>query len=434
MSSQLSAPARVCIVGAGPVGALASLLWARQGAEVVLLEARPDSVRRLGGEWLHPAAIDVLSAAGVVPQIVRPNYPTGRGFVVVPEDGSEPIELAYAAHRSGTSVEHCVLVEALRRAAIEQPGVDYLPQARLTAIDGRTVEFVGADGATRRLTADLIVGADGRSSRVRQSVLGARRHRLVSCMAGVLLEGVSLPREGFGHVLVGAPGPMLAYRVAADAVRLCIDVPAEFCKTDDLNEFLAAHYAEFLPFEWREPFVAACRTGRTVWAKNEVEPRTVYGVDRVRLVGDAVGCLHPITAGGMTLGFQDAATLVAHPELNDYQHLRGAACRVPQALASSLYAALAGRDEPAALIRRAMYRRWRQSSAHRRNTVGLLCAEETNVWRYRSIFFRIGAMGMQTVLREIMTSQAWRHPSSAVGRIGRQLRWLDDRLVAGAAG
>jgi 2-polyprenyl-6-methoxyphenol hydroxylase-like FAD-dependent oxidoreductase len=269
---------------------------------------------------------------------------------------------------------------------------------------------------------------------VRQSVLGSRRRRLLSCMAGIVLSDVSLPREGFGHVIVGAPGPMLAYRIAADAVRLCVDVPAEFCKHDELNGFLAARYEEFLPDDWREPFVAACLSNQVVWAKNESEPRVTYGSGNVRLAGDAVGCLHPITACGMTLGFQDAAAMLEHPDLDDYEAVRRAACRVPQALSSSLYAALAGGDESSAMIRRSIYRRWRQSAAGRRETMELLCAEETNVWRYRRIFFGIGALGMQTMLREIITSQGWRHPTTAVGRIGRQLRWLDDRLVAGGAG
>jgi hypothetical protein len=152
------------------------------------------------------------------------------------------------------------------------------------------------------------------------------------------------------------------------------------------------------------------------------------------LAGDAVGCLHPITACGMTLGFQDAAAMLEHPDLHEYGVVRRAACRVPQALSSSLYAALSGSDESAVMIRRAIYRRWRESAAVRRETLELLCAEETNVWQYRRIFFGIGALSMQTMLREMITSQAWRHPTTVVGRIGRQLRWLDSRLVAGGAG
>lgn len=433
MIRPLASGLRVCVVGAGPVGSLTALLWARRGAKVSLLEARPDHARRLGGEWLHPAAIDLLRNSGIVPQIVTPDYATGRGFVVFPEDGSEPISLDYLPGRLGTSVEHATLVTGLRQAAIDEPGVDYLPHARLTSLDGSTVEFIDRYGVTHCISTDLIVGADGRSSRVRQRAIGTRRQRLLSCMAGVLLTGVSMPREGFGHVFVGAPGPMLAYRIANDAVRVCVDVPAALCKQDDLDLFVRTHYPAALPLEWREPFIAACAGREIVWAKNEQESRETYGVERVRLVGDAVGCLHPITASGMTLGFQDAAALVDQPELAEYQHQRRAACRVPQALASSLYAALAGSDEPAAHIRQAIYRRWRSCESHRRNTIQLLCAEDTSVWHYRRIFLRIGAMGMQNVLHDIVTSRQWRHPTTAVGRIGRQLRWLDDRLVAGGA-
>ncbi len=430
----MAAGRRVCVVGAGPVGSLMAVLWARRGATVYLLEARSDHRRRLGGEWLHPAAVDLLDTLGVVPDIVRPGHATGRGFVVLPEDGSPPIELPYPGGRFGTSVEHGLLVAGVRQAAIATPGVTYLPNTHPTAINGHTVEFAQASGDTGSLSVDLIIGADGRGSRVRQWLFGQRRRRLLSCMAGVLLEGVTLPHEGFGHVLVGGPGPMLAYRLDERTTRVCVDLPAALCKQDDLNGFLSDHYTPFLPVTWREPFVEACASGQLVWARNESEPRAAYGEGPVRLVGDAVGCHHPITASGMTLGFGDAATLVEHPKLHDYQARRRAACDVPQALASSLYAALAGRDEPAMVIRRAIYHCWRSSPVHRRDTVRLLCCEDASVWAYRRMFLQIGAMGLGGLLREIVASHGWRQPTAAFGRIGRQLRWFDDRLVASGEG
>src|SRR5262249_5898669 len=149
-------------------------------------------------------------------------------------------------------------------------------------------------GAARGLTADLIVGADGRSSCVRRFSVGNRRRRFVSCMAGVLLNGVTLPREGFGHVFIGGPGPILAYRIGDDRVRVCLDVPAAYCTQDNLDDFLRERYSPLLPASWRAPFKEALQVGQTTWAKNEVERRDVYGTERVRLVGDAVGCLHPI--------------------------------------------------------------------------------------------------------------------------------------------
>ncbi len=425
MIRPLTADRRVCIVGAGPVGCLLALLWSRQGVKVDLLESRPLQVRRLGGEWLHPAAVDILRNVGVLPQLTSPSFPTGRGFTLFPEDGSEPIALPYPVNRVGLSVEHATLVNALRQAATTAPGVDYIPHARLTGIHDHTAEFVDGNGVERELSYELIVGADGRGSQVRRSALGMRRPRMTSCMAGLLLHDIEMPHEGFGHVFVGPPGPVLAYRIAPQVVRLCVDVPAQHCIEPNLNAFLQAHYPAYLPRPWHDEFRRVLAAGEVVWAQNSVESRATYGIGPVRLVGDAVGCLHPITASGMTLGFQDAVCLATEPTLAEYRDQRRAACHVPQALASSLYAALSRHDESSQMIRQSIYRHWRQGSAQRDDTVQLLCAEESRIWQFRRIFFKIAAMGLESVVRDIVVSQQWRQPTTAWRRLQGQVRWLD---------
>lgn len=420
---------RVCVVGAGPVGSLTAILLARQGAQVDLLEARPDQVRRLGGEWLHPAAVDILRQAGVAPEIIEPTFDTGRGFVLFPEDGSPPIKLEYPAGRRGTSFEHATFVHAMREAAVSAPGVTFVPYARVTGATSETLEFVDRDGVAQRASADLIVGADGRASRVRQGICGERQLPWASCMAGIVLRDVALPHEGFGHVILGAPGPILAYRISPQELRLCIDIPGARCKEPAVSEFLAEQYQAWLPEAWREPFRAAIAADEVCWAKNEVESRQVYGQGRVRLVGDALGCLHPITASGMTLGFQDAAALALDDDLERYARRRSAACRVPQALASALYAALARHDDAASTVRQAIYRLWRQGPDERHTTMQFLAAEQSSVWQFQRVFLRVGAMGLQALMRELVVSQQWRHPTSAWQRIQRQVHWLDGRLV-----
>ena len=84
----------VAIVGAGPVGSLCALAHARQGTRVILLEANPKASQRLAGEWLHPPAVRNLRDLGV-DLGAQLSDPKGKGFVVFPEDGSEPIAFPY---------------------------------------------------------------------------------------------------------------------------------------------------------------------------------------------------------------------------------------------------------------------------------------------------------------------------------------------------
>ena len=92
----------IAIIGGGPVGCTTALAFAKRGARVVVLEANPRAATRLAGEWLHPPAVEVLAELGV--DLGPEGYPTGRGFAVLPDDGSPSIVLSYPAGRTGASL------------------------------------------------------------------------------------------------------------------------------------------------------------------------------------------------------------------------------------------------------------------------------------------------------------------------------------------
>jgi 2-polyprenyl-6-methoxyphenol hydroxylase-like FAD-dependent oxidoreductase len=49
-----------CIVGGGPCGAMLSLLLARRGVTVTLLEMHKDFDREFRGDTIHPAILEIL--------------------------------------------------------------------------------------------------------------------------------------------------------------------------------------------------------------------------------------------------------------------------------------------------------------------------------------------------------------------------------------
>jgi 2-polyprenyl-6-methoxyphenol hydroxylase-like FAD-dependent oxidoreductase len=54
-----------CVVGAGPAGAMLSLLLARAGVPVTLLEAHRDFEREFRGDTIHPSTLKVLAQIGL---------------------------------------------------------------------------------------------------------------------------------------------------------------------------------------------------------------------------------------------------------------------------------------------------------------------------------------------------------------------------------
>ena len=93
---------------------------------MVLLEANPRASERLAGEWLHPRAVRILRDVGIGLDTL-PGSTEGKGFVVFPEDGSEPIVLPYLGGSHGLVCEHGLLVARLRQAIEGEADIDFIP-------------------------------------------------------------------------------------------------------------------------------------------------------------------------------------------------------------------------------------------------------------------------------------------------------------------
>ena len=412
----------VAIVGAGPVGSLCALAHARKGARVTLLEANPKASTRLAGEWLHPPAARMLRDFGI--SFDAPVRSTvGQGFVVFPEDRSEPIVLPYPNSSRALVCEHDALVAGLHEAVENEPAIDFHLNARVTEVEDEKIVF-SRDRLEEYLTAARIVGADGRASIVRRS-LGVPTQRMTcSRMIGVSVEGVDLEPQGFGQVLLGGPGPILVYPLGEDRARIVVDVPLDHWSPRDRIALLADSYAAFLPESLRPGFIAALRAGRFHAAANELRPRVSYGTRRRVLIGDAAGHYHPMTAVGMTLGFDDALSLAEGRNFKNFTARRFTAIRAPELLAMGLYEVFADHRVECVALRKSIYRNWRTHRVVRDRTMRLLACEDTSI-------ITLGLALSATVVRAMAGSVplsfdrlAWRRTHDIVYPLGRRLRWL----------
>ena len=412
----------VVIVGAGPVGSLCALAHARKGTRVALLEANPNASKRMAGEWLHPPAVRMLNEVGIRLD-TQPLSTPGKGFVVFPEDGSEPIVLPYPEGLHGLACEHATIVSNLREAIEHEPGVDFIPHARVRSVEDERVTF-SCNGTDKSVIATRIVGADGRASIVRRSLGLSIKPRTCSRMVGVTVSGVDLPMEGYGHVLCGGPGPILMYRLGEHCIRVIVDVPSGDWTPGDRIGFLSDSYAGVLPEALRPAFVEALRAGQYQAAANELNPRVSYGNLHRVLIGDAAGHYHPMTAVGMTLGFGDALTLAEGKDFHDFTTKRFQATHTPELLAMELYEVFADHRAEAVAVRQAIYRRWRSSSTFRNQTMRLLACEDISVSR---MSFAGGAMVFRAVAGAIPRScdqLAWRRARDVVQALAVRLAWL----------
>jgi menaquinone-9 beta-reductase len=149
----------VAVVGAGPAGAAAALAARRAGASVALVDRATFPRDKACGDGIAPHALDVLAGLGV-PDPVDGYPPVGRLRLVSP--GGEVVgrPLARPAYTIPRRVFDARLVDAAR--------------ARGAAFTHHTVRRIAVtpDGVRLddRVTARVVVGADGAGSVVRRAL------------------------------------------------------------------------------------------------------------------------------------------------------------------------------------------------------------------------------------------------------------------------
>jgi 2-polyprenyl-6-methoxyphenol hydroxylase-like FAD-dependent oxidoreductase len=164
-----------CVVGGGPGGAVMSLLLARAGVDVTLLEAHPDFDREFRGDTLHPSVMEIMDQLGLSGRLLELRHTELRTFTLQTASGPfTPVDLGrldtkypYITMMPQTSFLEFVTGEAQR-----YPNFRLVMGARVRELveeDGvvRGVRYEAEDGL-HEVRAVLTIGADGRGSRVRR--------------------------------------------------------------------------------------------------------------------------------------------------------------------------------------------------------------------------------------------------------------------------
>jgi 2-polyprenyl-6-methoxyphenol hydroxylase-like FAD-dependent oxidoreductase len=378
---------------------------------------------RLAGEWLHPTGAGILTELGVELPTANVECALGRGFAIFPKR-AEPIVLPYVGGELGVGCQHHLLVEVLQNKLKSHPGVTVLKGYRAVEAARGTVTAVTSDRSrVVRVAAATVVGADGRQSIVRQALGYSGSARPLSYMVGVLIDSAALPVADYGNVLLGGPGPVLAFRVGPERARVCIDVPADRVAWVRNPTELIAAYRPTLPGALADAITDALATGPPSVAANQLLRRRQYGRDGVALVGDAVGHCHPLCAVGMTVGFLDAVALAGARSVEEYAANRSAAGRVPELLSTGLYDLFAKTDAGSTELRDAVYHLWRTSAAARHDTMRLLAVRDTRRCALGVTFARLLATASCRVVFGVCDRPVSHTLAAAVG-FGRWTTWF----------
>jgi 2-polyprenyl-6-methoxyphenol hydroxylase-like FAD-dependent oxidoreductase len=162
---------QIIIVGAGPAGATFALLLAKRGISVKLIEASSNFRRVFRGEGLMPSGLNAIEQMGLLSILERIPHRPLAGWDFLIENRSlfrveEPIEFE---GKPCTLVSQPHLLEAIVEEASNYSNFEFIrgtPVQDLLWNEERVAGVKLSDD--RELFADLVIGADGRNSLLRQ--------------------------------------------------------------------------------------------------------------------------------------------------------------------------------------------------------------------------------------------------------------------------
>lgn len=308
---------KIAIIGGGIGGSAAALSLLKAGFDVQVYE-RARELREVGaGIVLTPNAVrvlhhlgfaDMLAMLGVAPDAIRQRrWDDGRTLLhtlVLPPPGKPP--MFYTSHRSD------VLLMLVGKIPPERLHLDH----KLTGFTdhGDRVAMQFANSA--RAEADIMIGADGIHSTVRELLFGAEHPRFTGCVAyrGLVpterLSALGLPREA--QIWMGPGKHFVHYPVSAGRLVnfVClIDrdawIKESWTEPGDIRDALAAYEG------WHEQVrgIISSVTETFVWGLFDRAPLARWSVGRVTLLGDACHPMLPFLAQGAAQAIEDGATL-----------------------------------------------------------------------------------------------------------------------------
>lgn len=292
------AQADVLILGGGPAGGLAALLFARAGFSVVLCEAHKVLPDRVCGMYLCPAGVALLERLGLRERLTA-QAPVLRGMVLVAPN-LERLETFFPGDEGGAdhglSVRRPKLDNDLLEIAHEQ-GATVRMGSRPLKVERGAGGWIAEMPRGERVTARLLVGADGRKSataRMLGLALPVRRTRT----AMHIDTPARRPVSSLGELHVFDDGAYVGLNpISEGLMNFGMACDPEALRGTSVLDFINARI-ERSPYlrEAVEPLPPEAKPGTTFPINARVRTAAVHDA---ALVGDASGYIDPLTGEGI---------------------------------------------------------------------------------------------------------------------------------------
>jgi 2-polyprenyl-6-methoxyphenol hydroxylase-like FAD-dependent oxidoreductase len=304
----------VVVVGASLAGCATAIMLGRAGARVALVEQRPDpaAYKRICSHYVQASAMPTLERLDLLAPILAAGGQRSRGRLWTPWGWIEPQPDSLVP--AGVNLRRELLDPLIRKVAGETDGVELMlgrTVKELVREDGTVcgVQARALDGETLTLRAPLVVGADGRDSRVAK-------------LSGVRTKTVPHGRFVYGGYFegpapAGAPDASLwfldPHMAAAFPTDGGLTLYAVMPTKDLLSEFRADPVKALIDFVAGVPDAPPIRASRLVEPlQGKLDMTNVahaVAAPGLALVGDAALAIDPLWGVGCGWAFQSAEWL-----------------------------------------------------------------------------------------------------------------------------
>jgi 6-hydroxynicotinate 3-monooxygenase len=320
---------KIAVIGAGLGGAAAAALLQRSGFDVEVYEQAPAFTRLGAGIHMGPNILKIFEKIGIAKHLEGMSSTPSHWYSRDGFTGEYLSKIPLTGYGSTYCTVHRGDLHALQISAVDAQSLHF--GKRLQALDdnGSDVRLTFEDGTS--VTADIVIGADGINSRVREVLLGAEKPNYSGWVGHrALISGEKLQKYGLDFEdCVKWWGPdrhMMVYYTKADRSEYyyVTGVPHPAWEFD--GAFTASSREEMAEtFAGYHPVVQALIESTdtvTKWPLFNRNPLPLWSKGRLVLLGDACHPMKPHMAQGAAMAIEDAAVLtrcLAETGLGDYR-------------------------------------------------------------------------------------------------------------------